>query len=84
MVKWWYVTVYGKTRPKSLGKIWRKRGKLKIFFLNIIFFSKYAHLIHFIHPKVQIYIQKCHKIAPNVIKINSILYNSFIMLIQTI
>jgi hypothetical protein len=29
-------------------------------------------LRHFIHPKVQKYIQKCLKIAPNVIKINSI------------
>jgi hypothetical protein len=34
--------------------------------------SKDAPLIHFIHPEVQKYIQKSLKIAPNVIKINSI------------
>jgi hypothetical protein len=39
---------------------------------NKIFFSKDAPLIHFIHPEVQKYVQKCLKIAPNVIKINSI------------
>jgi hypothetical protein len=33
--------------------------------------GKDAPLIHFIHPKVQKYVQKCLKIAPNVIKINS-------------
>jgi hypothetical protein len=33
---------------------------------------KDAPLIHFIHPKVQKYVEKCLKIAPNVIKINSI------------
>jgi hypothetical protein len=37
---------------------------------NFFFFSKDAPLIHFIHPKVQKYIQKCPKIAPNVIKIS--------------
>jgi hypothetical protein len=63
-----HVTVYGKTRPKSPGKILRKRGKFK---KKKDFFSKDAPLIHFIHPKVQKYIQKCLKIAPNVIKINS-------------
>jgi hypothetical protein len=35
-------------------------------------FSKDAPLIHFIHPKVQKYIQKCLTITPNIIKINSI------------
>jgi hypothetical protein len=57
-----YVTVCGKTRPKSPGKIREKRGKVK----------KKAPPIHFIHLKVQKYVQKCLKIAPNVIKINSI------------
>jgi hypothetical protein len=66
------VTVYGKTRPKSPGKI-RKKGKVKKPKQNI-FLSKDAPLIHFIHPKVQKYIQKWLKIAPNVIKINSIPY----------
>jgi hypothetical protein len=57
-----------KTRLKSPGKILRKRGKV-----NKNFFSKEdAPLIHFIHPKVQNYIQKCLKIAPNAIKINII------------
>jgi hypothetical protein len=46
-----------------------KNGKSK---KNYYFFSNDAPLIHFIHPKVQKYIQKCLKIAPNVIKINSI------------
>jgi hypothetical protein len=60
------VTVYGKTRPKSPGKIRRKRGKVP----KKTFFSKDAPLIHFIHPKGQKYVQKCLKIAPNVIKFN--------------
>jgi hypothetical protein len=70
-----YASVYGKTRPKSLCKIWRKWGKVK----KNLFFSKDGPLIHFIfskdgpsiqfiHPNVQKYIQKCLKIAPNVIK----------------
>jgi hypothetical protein len=37
--------------------------------------SKDGPLIHFIHPKVQKYVQKCLKIAPNVIAFQ---YNSFI------
>jgi hypothetical protein len=54
-----YVTVYGKTRPKSPGKIRRKRGKVKK--------KEDTPLIHFIHPKLQKYIQKCLKIiVPNV------------------
>jgi hypothetical protein len=61
----------GKTRPKSPGKI-------REFF----FFSKDVPLIHFIHPKVQKYIQKCLKIAPNVIKINNVPNNSFIQTYQ--
>jgi hypothetical protein len=50
------VTVYGKTRLKSPGKIRRKRGKVK---RKEVFFSKDAPLVHFI----QKYIQKCLKIA---------------------
>jgi hypothetical protein len=46
-----------------------KKNKIK----NVFIFSKDAPLIHFIHHKVQPYIQKCLKIAPNVIKINSII-----------
>jgi hypothetical protein len=42
-----------------------KKGKIN---KNIFFLVK----MHFIHPKVQKYVQKCLKIAPNVIKINSI------------
>jgi hypothetical protein len=38
-----------------------KKGKSK----KKYFFSKDAPLIHFIQPKVQKYIQKCFKSAPN-------------------
>jgi hypothetical protein len=55
-----------KTRPSRQAKFGENGGKVKNFF------SKDAPLIHFIHPKVQKYIQKCLQIAPNVIKINSI------------
>jgi hypothetical protein len=44
-----------------------KKGKVKNIFL-----VKMPLLIHFIHPNMQKYIQNCLKIAPNVIKINSI------------
>jgi hypothetical protein len=40
--------------------------------VKILNFSKDDPLIHFIHPKVQKYIQNCLKVSPNVIKINSI------------
>jgi hypothetical protein len=60
------VTVYEKTQANSPGKIWRKRGKVTPQFFFSIFDDP---LMHFIHPKVQKYIQKCLKIAPNVIKI---------------
>jgi hypothetical protein len=60
-----YVTVNGKTRPKSP----EKRG-------NIFFFSKEDTPSDTFYPsqsaKIYKYIQKCLKIAPNVIKINSI------------
>jgi hypothetical protein len=49
-----------------------KKGKSKNKLFS--FFSKDAPLIHFIHPKVQKYVQKCLEIAPNVIKINSIYF----------
>jgi hypothetical protein len=42
-----------------MGKVKKKR-------------SKDAPLMHFIHPKVQKYVQKCLRIAPNVTKIISI------------
>jgi hypothetical protein len=57
----------GQSRQAKFGEKGEKYKKLKHFF-----FSKDARLIHFIHPKVQKYIQKCLKIAPNVIKIYSI------------
>jgi hypothetical protein len=60
----------GKTRPKSPGKFRRKKGKFN--FILLFFFSKDAPRTHFIHPKVQKYIEKCRKIAYNIIKINSI------------
>jgi hypothetical protein len=55
----------GQSRQEKFG---RKGEKFK----KNIFFCKDAPPIHFIHPKAQKYIQKCLKIAPNVIKINSI------------
>jgi hypothetical protein len=45
-----------------------KRGKGKSNKIS----SKDAPRIHLIHPNVQNYIQKCLKIAPNVIKMNII------------
>jgi hypothetical protein len=59
----------GQSRQTKFGEKGRN-GKSNKMFLNL--FSKDAPLIHFIHPKVQKYIQKCRKNAPNVIKINSI------------
>jgi hypothetical protein len=71
--------IYHHFRPKC-DRLWEnqanvtrqnseKRGKSK---KKYYFFSKDAPLIHFIHPNVQKYVQKCLKIAPNVIKINII------------
>jgi hypothetical protein len=57
----------GRSRQAKFGEKGKSKKKQKLFL-----FSKYAPLIHFIHPKVHKYIQMCPKIAPNVIKMNSI------------
>jgi hypothetical protein len=57
----------GKPDQRRQEKFGEKGKSLKCCCLG-----KYASLINFIYPKVQKYIQKCHKIAPNVITINSI------------
>jgi hypothetical protein len=77
------VIVYGreKTGQSRQAKFGEKGGKVKKYFKFVFkyFFSKDTPLIHFVHPKGQKYIQKCLKIAPNVIKINSIYSNLIIL-----
>jgi hypothetical protein len=49
---------------QSLQAKFGEKGKSKKNIFIFLFFSKDAPLIHFIHPKVQKYIQKCLIIAP--------------------